>query len=170
MRRRRPVAALWARVLAGLLAGAAGAPAANAAPGAVTVPVGRRSAREALGFGWGGPEDNGQENFAWIRRHEADVWLALDAPPGAARLELRAVPFFVPRYQQVIGLFVNGHYVTEWTCPRDNRWRFETYATDLPSGLLHGGRNRITLRVGYVVGGPGRKDYALAVESLRLAW
>lgn len=170
MSRHRPVAALGGAVLAVLLAGAACATPAHAAPGAVTVPVGRPSAREALGFGWGGPEDNGRENFAWIRRHEADVWLTLDAPPGAARLELRAVPFFVPRYRQVVGLFVNGRFVTEWTCPRDNRWRFETYGADLPPGLLRGGRNRITLRVGYVAGGPGRKDYSLAVESLRLAW
>lgn len=141
---------------------------ALAAPAAdpVVVEPGNPGHAAMLGFGWGRAERSGGTTFNWIRRLEADV--RVERPdPAQATVTVRAVPFFVPRRQQSIGLYVNNRFVKEWSCPHREAWRFEDYAATVPAEFWRSGTNRITLRMAYA--GPHRdRKLSLAVSRIEV--
>ncbi len=119
-----------------------------------------------LGYGWGGPERKGESGFRWIEHMEADVLFDLPAA-GDLDVVVKAAPMYLSWRRQVVGLYVNGRFVTEWTCP-DNP-NVSEHGVVIPAGMVQVGTNRLTLRVGYRRKvPPDRREVSLAVESIRI--
>lgn len=130
------------------------------------IDVGSEGETAAFGFGWWRQERNPERTFRWIRFHrEADVWLAMAGDPGATRIEIVAAPYFHRRRRQRLALYVNDRFIAQWEFPHGTDWVFRTLESAAPPGVFQRGRNRITLRAGYL----GEKGYALAVERIRIS-
>lgn len=143
-------------------------PFAAAAPGRILadIDVGAPNEAAAFGFGWWRAEQNAERTFRWIRFHlEADTWFSLAREAGALEVEIHAAPFFHPRRQQRLAVYLNDRFVAEWTMPHSNAWIFVPYRAKVPPGFLQPGRNRLTLRAGYI----GERGYAVAVDRIRIA-
>jgi hypothetical protein len=120
-----------------------------------------------FGFGWWRAEQNAERTFRWIRFHmEADVWFSLPAQPGGpVELEVLAAPFYHPRRRQRLAMYINGRFVAEWTMAHVNKWIFQPFRAAAPPNVFRAGRNRLTLRAGYI----GDHGYAVAVDRIRMA-
>jgi hypothetical protein len=119
----------------------------------------------ALGFGWSGATEyaDGRE-FRWITRLEADAWFELEAATDT-EIVFMAAPLYINWRRQVIGVYINNRFLTEWVCP--DRPDFEEYRVDVPSGVLRPGRNRLTFRMAYRKRiPPDRRELALAVHRI----
>lgn len=149
-----------------LLLLAAGAAVAEENP--LLVDIGTEQEGIECGYGWGYPEHDGERSFAWIRQVEADLWIDIEQP-AAAMFEMSAVPYYLPKKFQRIGLYINNRFITEWDCPHLYAWQFGTYRGAVPSDVFVRGRNRITLRLGYLADADGR-EYALAVDYLKFVF
>jgi len=132
----------------------------------IYIDVGTSASTNALGFGWSRRESSGGRTFAWVKRMEADVWFDADEPQ-AMEVWLEAQPFLLPDRNQQVGLYVNHRFVAEWQCPGTPS--FATFRAEIPEDVVHGGRNRLTLRVGYLRK-PARdkRELALAVDRILL--
>lgn len=135
-------------------------------PGDLLIQPGRTASRAALGFGWGRPEITQGRRFAWIQRKEADVYVDLPGAPADMEVWLSAKPLWLAYRRQVIALYVNGRYFTEWVCPESPD--FATYRAVLPARLLQPERNTLTLRMAYRKSGGDRRKLALGVEAILL--
>ncbi len=125
--------------------------------------------RDALGFGWSRREMSPTGvRFAWIQHLEADVHLDLPDPPADATFELRAKPLYLQYRRQVVALYVNHRFVTEWVCADDAA--FENFTTRIPARYLKAGPNTITLRMAYRKSGGDRRKLSLGVEFMRLTF
>jgi hypothetical protein len=123
------------------------------------------SAAPYLGFGWCGQSEcaDGRE-FKWVDRLEADVWFDLDAARDTA-IDFTAAPLYINWRRQVIGIYINNRFVTEWLCP--DRPDFQDYRVTVPAALLQPGRNRMTFRLAYRRrNAPDRRQLALAVHRI----
>jgi hypothetical protein len=126
------------------------------------------SAGPHLGFGWcGQPEYADGREFKWIDRLEADVWFESDATRDTA-ITFMAAPLYIHWRRQVIGVYINNHFVNEWLCP--DRPDFQEYRLEVPAALLQPGRNRLTFRMAYRRRNPpDRRELALAVHRIFIA-
>jgi hypothetical protein len=151
-----------------ILALLATACAARADTNSVVIEPASPSAEPSLGFGWSGqPEYADGREFKWINRLEADVWFELDAARDTA-ITFTAAPLYINWRRQVIGVYINNRFVTEWLCP--DRPDFQDYRVELPAGLLQPGRNRLTFRMAYRRRTPpDRRELALAVHRILVA-
>ena len=144
----------------------AGGPAHAASTNDLVIDMVAPPANVQLGFGWLKPERNESFSFVWMNHLEADVWVNLDSA-SAAEIEIVAVPYYLNYRSQSLGLYVNGRFIQEWVCPIHSEWRLDTYAASIPAGILKPGKNRLTLRASYRIGGKGRQ-LAIAVNSITL--
>jgi hypothetical protein len=142
-------------------------PPAEQEPGERLVLPGLVYHADALGFGWSRREmsPNGVR-FAWIQHLEADVHLELPDPPADATFELRAKPLYLAYRRQVIALYVNHRFVTEWACADSPH--FDDFTARIPARYFRTGPNTLTLRMAYRKSGGDRRKLSLGVASMRL--
>jgi len=84
--------------------------------------------------------------MAWIKRHEADVDIRLQAGKTYT-LWLLAKPFLIKDKFQNIGLFVNGQFLGSSTCAYEESWQWHRF--DVPAAEVKA-TTRIIIRLGYV--------------------
>jgi hypothetical protein len=133
-------------------------------PAGILIRPGIALADRHLGFGWSGREQRRRPQYRWITRLEADVWFDLQQAVDH-ELWVNAAPMYLDWQRQVVGVYVNGRFVAEWTCPDDPG--FHDYRCDLPAAHLRTGRNRVTLRLAYRHRIPGdARSFALAVRRI----
>jgi hypothetical protein len=112
----------------------------------VLVDVGREAFRAQLGYGWGPDEVHSGRSRAWIKRHEADVNISLQAGKTYT-LWLLAKPFLIKDKFQNIGLFVNGQFLGSSPCAYEDSWQWHRF--DVPTAQVKAA-TRIIIRLGYV--------------------
>lgn len=167
----RPASLCTALLLALLLVAAQAAvhtpPPAEQEPGERLVLPGLLTHRDTLGFGWSRREMSPNSvRFAWIQHLEADVHLDLPRPPANATFELRAKPLYLQYRRQVVALYVNHRFVTEWVCADSPD--FDDLETRIPAHYFKTGPNTVTLRMAYRKSGGDRRKLSLGVEFMRL--
>jgi len=141
---------------------------ADTVPGDLLIDVGSRAAQEHLGFGWSRGERTRELGiiFQWIKCLEADVWFDVETVSDVD-LWVRAAPLHLPWKRQNVGVFVNGHWLTEWVCPDDPA--YSDYYVRIPADALEVGRNRLIFRMGYRKRmGRDKRELALAVDTILL--
>lgn len=135
-----------------------------AADGGIRIDLAAPEAEQHLGFGWSRAERAGGRDFRWITHLEADVWFDLEHAADM-QIEMMAAPLHLFWRRQLIGLYVNGKPVHEWTCPEAPM--FSAYSARLPADVLKKGRNRLILRMAYRIRvPPDSRELALAVERI----
>ena len=128
-----------------LTVGLAGA--AHASTNTLVIEPAAASGESHLGFGWSSQSENADgRDFRWINHLEADTWFDLAAAADTA-IVFTAAPLYINWRRQVIGVYVNGRFVTEWICP--DQPDFQDYRVAVPAALLKPGRNCLTLRAAY---------------------
>lgn len=120
--------------------------AAAALPEPVELEMASEAAAPHLGFGWGQGESSTNRSFRWICRLEADILFDVKAASDLG-VSLNAAPMYMTWKRQVIGVYVNGRFVTEWMCPDSPD--FQDYSVTVPAALVRPGKNTLTLRLGY---------------------
>jgi hypothetical protein len=147
-----------------------GAPAGTAFPQTVGeddvfLDIGDHLSKPSLGFGWGRAERGASGHFRWIWRMEADLFFDIEQP-RPAELWVTAAPMYLPYRRQVIAVYVNGAFLAEWRCPDGPA--FTDYHAAVPARLVRGGRNTVTLRMGYRKRGGDDRELSLAVDRALL--
>lgn len=137
----------------------------NNVDGDLLLDIGDHASKPNLGFGWGRGERGASGHFRWIWRMEADLFFELETARDA-ELWINAAVLYLPYRRQVIAIYVNGKYATEWICADDSG--FLDYRVDLSGDLFKAGRNTVTLRMGYRKRGNDDRDLSLAVDRVLL--
>ena len=157
----------WLGLLIGLPAGGTETPATPLPEGGdLVLHLGVDGDESYLGFGWSRGEGRAERRFRWIKRMEADVWVELDKV-SAVDIWFKAAPLYLNWRRQVVGLYVNNHFVSEWVCP--DQPGESVYHARIPAETLRTGRNRLTFRMAYRKHHRrDRRELALKVETIIL--
>ena len=82
-----------------------------------------------------------------------------------AELTFTAAPLYLDWRRQVVGVYVNSHFVKEWLCPDNGD--FHDYQVLIPAGFLKQGRNVLTFRMAYQRNQPpDRRELSLNVKRI----
>jgi hypothetical protein len=106
--------------------------------------------------------------YAWIHHVEADLHVERAATPGDARFWMSAKPLWLTYRRQLVALYVNDRFVTEWTCADDPA--FDSFETGIPADFWRQGKNTLTLRMAYRQRGGDRRELSLGVEKILVRW
>jgi len=69
--------------------------------------------------------------------------------------------------RQMVGIYVNNHFVSEWIMPDHPKLAY--FSTTIPRQFVLAGKNRITLRMGYQFSvRPDPRKLALAVDRIEV--
>lgn len=136
-----------------------------AGEGDTLLDIGDHQSKPHLGFGWSRAERGASGHYRWISHLEADLYFDVEQP-GDAELWITAAPLYLPYRRQVIALYFNGSFLTDWLCK--DRSDFSDYHAAVPAHLLRVGRNTLTLRMGYRKRGGDERELSLAVDRVLL--
>ena len=155
----------WSLAGSSVVAGADDFP-TNGVDGDVHLDLGSVETQPLLGRGWSTAERSGSDSYRWMNAVEADVTIEANGD-GPADLWIRARPQYLPYTRQRVAVYVNGRFVSEWTCPRDVH--FAAHRFPIPAGFLEAGINRLTLRAAYRKSvGPDTRRLSLCVDRILL--
>ncbi|MFT5497297.1 MAG: hypothetical protein ACI9TH_002703 [Kiritimatiellia bacterium] len=120
-------------------------------PKDVLVDVGKPDYSDQLGYGWSRGEVAEGRTMAWIKKHEADVDVTLQAGKPYT-LWLLAKPFLIKDKFQHVGIFINGTFVDSRTCAYEESWKWLKF--DVPAAQVKAD-TRLIIRLGYTRRPPG---------------
>ena len=123
---------------------------------AIIIDVGTTEHRDHLGYGWSRNEHSKGRTAAWIKAMEADVFFdAASASTHSLEIETRIFP--VKDKRQNVGIYLNGHFISEQACKDQIPFQNLTYT--LPAEHIIHGKNRLIIRIGHLARpkGDGRK-------------
>ncbi len=119
-----------------------------------------------LGFGWSKAEIHSERYFRWVKHLEAEVSFDMDELIDM-ELSIIAAPLYIKGRRQKIGVYMNNHFIAEWTCPEDPN--FKQYQTNVPARFCKKEKNCLILRMGYrKQQKPDPRKLALAVDKIVL--
>jgi hypothetical protein len=138
----------------------------NVVEGDVYLDLGSEAAQPSLGRGWSVAERSGRNSYRWMNGLEADLTVTVK-DGGPADLWIRARPLYLTYTRQRVAVYVNGGFVSEWTCPRDID--FAVHCVHIPAGSLKAGANQVTLRAAYRKAvGSDKRRLSLCVDRFLL--
>ncbi len=120
-----------------------------------------------LGYGWGEAVRQSElSTMRWMNKLESDLFFTM-AKPRSMTLFMKARPRYINWRNQQVGIWMNGRFVTEWTCYDDSAYHI--YTAEIPANYFTAGKNRLIIRCGYLYSAEkGDGEHSLGIEEISL--